>query len=369
MIDNKYEADFYRRSIGDKYFTNLKLIMDFGMVVKPRGKEIRELVGSQLVGRSYKDQLISIPGVRDVADPETNEGKYLIAELFWYFSGSRTPDFIGNWGSLWKKIANKDGTLNSNYGRAVFYDKIGGQKLTKFDWAAKTLIDDPDSRQAIIPYTRDSIFTDQCAGDFTCTQLQHFFIRGNFLHSVVYIRSSDAIFGLNYDIPFWSVAQQMMLLYLRGDPKFGNLKLGDLTVFIGSSHVYETHYDLVNRILKAKDEYPGNPYKSLEVLPEAISFPVQNIGALKLIIDLRKDLVDKLGLAGTSMEEKIFSIVPTKDNEDECEVVPMSALAHAKGMMHLFRIANFINPDLGKDKDFWMSYVKKWFDLFFKVTG
>lgn len=355
------------------YIDNLKDILFKGFVVSPRGKEIRELLSSRLSGKADEENLITINGVRDVSDPSRVEGRYLITELFWYFSGSNRAEFISNYGSLWGRITNDDGTLNSNYGRSVFYDHVPGQTKTKFNWARDILCKDPDTRQAIIPYTSDVIFTDRCAGDFTCTQLQHFFIRENKLHSIVYIRSSDSVFGLNFDIPFWSIAQQIMLMMLKEweTEKFKDLETGNIEILIGSSHIYSTHYELCHNMLRYANDHYSKCCKSLRVDPSAIEGFDSDHPIFKVIEDLIEDTQSEFRLDYGVGE--LVEIAQWLKHEDDMEVdygtLKNVLCFSAKTMMKIYRYAYYSNGGkMPGTKDYWFNWVKKWFDTFFRIV-
>ena len=75
--------------------------------------------------------------------------------------------------------------------------------------------------------------------DFTCTNAQQFFIKENKLHTVVQMRSQDAVYGYNNDIAWFKYVHAAMLNNLF---KIKNLKLGDVIMQIGSLHVYERHF-------------------------------------------------------------------------------------------------------------------------------
>ena len=49
--------------------------------------------------------------------------KYIAAEILWYFAGTNSPEFIIKHASLWDKIRNDDGTVNSAYGYLLFNEK------------------------------------------------------------------------------------------------------------------------------------------------------------------------------------------------------------------------------------------------------
>jgi thymidylate synthase len=165
--------------------------------------------------------------------------RYLFGELAWYLSGQQNVNYIKKYSVFWEKLTNSDGTVNSNYGNLVFYKKIKSKfyknKYTMFSWCVKELKKDVNSRKAVVLYNSDDYYFDSNK-DFICTQLQHFLIRGNELQCIVYIRSSDLILGLTYDIPWWSIVHQM--LYLKLKKKYKDLRLGNINIKIGSSHIY-----------------------------------------------------------------------------------------------------------------------------------
>lgn len=190
--------------------------------------------------------------------------KYLFGELCWYFSGEFHVKNIVKYSKFWDSLKDSSGFVNSNYGYMIFYKEHFdlAKTYTPFSWAREQLERNKFSKRAIMFYSGGQYYL-SVTKDFPCTTNQQFFIRDNELISIVTIRSSDAIFGLTYDIPWWSVAQQQLYMCLL--KKYGDLKLGKLTVNIASSHIYKKHYLLVEKMLKddfrrfkilLKDEIP-----------------------------------------------------------------------------------------------------------------
>ena len=172
--------------------------------------------------------------------------KYLYGELAWYMSGSRDVADIAKYSKFWNKIKNENDTVNSNYGYLVFY-KANIDFRTSYQWCLDKLRQDKNTRKAIMLYNDRDYFYEENR-DFVCTMCQQFFIRNNILISMVYIRSSDAIKGLTYDIPWWSIVQQQLAKDL-------NVGFGAIAVTIGSSHIYESDYELVdNMVMEDKIE-------------------------------------------------------------------------------------------------------------------
>lgn len=235
----------------NSYFKLLSTIMDEGKESSPRNSNIKECIDVSLKINS-PNPLVCIPGIRDVVDKTTREGKYLRAEYVWYMSGSSSPCFIGLFGSMWNTLINnfdktssENGNVNSNYGKRVFHlspeHYIRFSPRSSYKWVVNELKKDRDSRKAIIQYTSPYIYFDG-VNDFTCTQTQHFLIRNNVLSNIINIRSSDAIKGLTFDIPWWDFVGQSIAAELGASYE-------EMSVHIGSSHIYETDYNLVNRML------------------------------------------------------------------------------------------------------------------------
>lgn len=229
----------------------LKHIMQKGKVVDPRGREVCEFMKTRLIV-DPEANIFAFPKARPIEKLEA----YLWQELAWYMSGDRHSKHIAKFASLWDKIKNPDGTLNSNYGHLVFYQRtphpsLGLVTCTPFQWAVKALKMDPFCRQAVITYNNGG-YNFEGNDDYICTQHQAFFIRDNVLLCYVALRSSDAIFGLPYNMPWWSLVHQQLWHALR--PYYPNLIVGKIEVDIYSAHVYKQHYGLVERMLQENFE-------------------------------------------------------------------------------------------------------------------
>ncbi len=91
--------------------------------------------------------------------------------------------------------------------------------------------------------------------DVPCTLSLSFRIRERSSHypkqldCTVHMRSSDAIFGYGNDIPFFSLVQEFVLVYLNqglGE----KYEMGTLTVFSESLHVYEKHFGMLEKLIQ-----------------------------------------------------------------------------------------------------------------------
>lgn len=226
-------------------------IMANGKVIAPRKREIREIVKARLEIHPYVN-IYAWPAARSI---EKIEG-YLWKELAWYMSGNRDAQHIAQFAGMWDKIKNPDGSLNSNYGHLVFYNRtrhpsLGDVCATPFEWARSCLLADQDSRQAVITYNTGG-FNFAGNDDYICTQHQSFLIRDGLLRCFIALRSSDAIFGLTFNMPWWSLVHQQLWRSLR--EQYPGLRLGSIEIDIYSAHIYAHHYKLVEDMLREKPE-------------------------------------------------------------------------------------------------------------------
>ena len=167
---------------------------------------------------------------------------YAIAEWLWYLSRDPSSVNIGKLAMIWNKISDVDGHVESNYGMYL----LGEQ----WNWCKNELINDRDSRRATMvinqPYHKG-----KNKADYPCTQYIHFFIRDNCLHMGVNMRSNDAIFGFCNDVFTFCMFQQLMLNDLNQSFSSGQrIKLGEYYHSAGSFHVYDTHWPMMEKIVK-----------------------------------------------------------------------------------------------------------------------
>lgn len=176
--------------------------------------------------------------------------KYIAAELLWYFMGRNDVGYISKFAKFWESIQNDDGTVNSSYGHLLFANP-NEHGFMQYEWAVNSLLKDKDSRQAVLHFNLPSHQRDGNK-DFVCTMYGIFQIRENKLNFTVSMRSNDVILGLPTDIAFFATLQSQMLFHLvtHGGEEFRELELGTYTHIANSFHLYERHFDLVDRMIR-----------------------------------------------------------------------------------------------------------------------
>ncbi len=205
----------------------------------PRGHKIKEVLGASFTLTNPRCRIPYVVGRKFSVS-------YMVAELIWYLSGNNKTSWISNYSKFWESISDDGITANSAYGARLFKtnEKIAGGRYKQIDYVIDELRRDPDSRRAImhLRVPDDSI---DAKLDVPCTLALQFFIRDNKLHQVAMMRSSDLIFGIAYDIPAFTVFQELLANELGVD-------LGTYTHVSSSLHIYERHFGMVEKILESR---------------------------------------------------------------------------------------------------------------------
>jgi thymidylate synthase len=241
IYKGKTFAEAYRKSLVD--------LVENGQTCETRGTVSKEQLNVSLVIED-PSQCMYTNTVR------STQFKYIAAEFLWYYAGRNDVKFISKYAKFWEQIQNDNGTVNSAYGNLIFKPKnIGG--LSQYEWAITSLIKDKDSRQAVMHFNMPE---HQYRGnkDFVCTMYGIFHIRENKLHFSVFMRSNDAIWGTPTDVAFFCSLQKQALAHLL--EYYPELELGTYTHHANSYHIYDRHFDLVDRMLK-------KPFKTATLPP------------------------------------------------------------------------------------------------------
>jgi len=207
-----------------------------------RDKSMTSIVGNKT---------IEIIGASFVADENVIFGelnqKYLKREHDWYYSQSLFVKDLGyeTVPKVWAAIADKNGKINSNYGWCAFSDENHNQYLN----AIKELKNNSASRRSIIIYTRPSIWNDynlNGCDDFICTNTVQFLMRNDVLNCIVQMRSNDSIIGYKNDLAWQKHLLEKACAEL-------NTSIGKIYWQVGSLHIYERDFYLVDHYIKTND--------------------------------------------------------------------------------------------------------------------
>jgi thymidylate synthase len=204
---------------------------------------IRELQAERFITDKTGVKTIEMIGATFEADEPTIFGDvnddYIQRELEWYKSMSLYVDDIpGITPAIWKKVADRGGKINSNYGWAIYHK----DNYLQYANVLNELQFSPNSRRAVMIYTRPTMkneYNRDGMSDFMCTNTVQYMIRDEQLVVIVQMRSNDVVFGYRNDYAW----QKYVAFHMTKDLKL--TKQPKIIWHVGSLHVYERHFDKV----------------------------------------------------------------------------------------------------------------------------
>ncbi len=188
------------RTTSEAYLATLEALLDRPQHrPSPRGEPTSEVLDHLfLVAEPSEGPVVTLDRERNLV-----LARYLAAEKDLYERGETSAAVWAEEASrFWAKIANDDGTVNSNYGYLLWRNRSLPGGRTPWEWARDSLAADPDSRQA---FARVSLPEHQRDGvrDQPCTMHLYFRVRDGRLGMTAVMRSNDAVRGLPYDMPWF----------------------------------------------------------------------------------------------------------------------------------------------------------------------
>jgi thymidylate synthase len=223
-------------------------VLSAGEDVCVRGLHTKELLNTQLVLQNPRLCLLK-------SKARALDFRYLIGELCFFLSGSTDLAFISHYSKFWNSISDDGVTVNSAYGFRLFAKQLSATGTnTNFKYALACLIEDKTTRKAVMTIY-DARTDSKKSGDNPCTMYVQFIIRNNALNMIVNMRSNDIWLGLPYDMPFFALVQEMMLITLRD--VYPDLQLGWYEHNAMSFHAYARHYESLEKV--AYEPLTGEP--------------------------------------------------------------------------------------------------------------
>ena len=176
-----------------------------------------------------------------IADPMDNKiinkernwkQDYAEAEWQWYLSGNKSvyklEDIYGKVPEIWKRMADEDGHVNSNYGWQW-------QRNQQIDYVINKLKTKTDTRHATISIY-DAKEHHAYEHDTPCTYAVQFTILNGRLDMAVVMRSNDLWYGFCNDQYCFSMLQKMIADELK-------IEIGTYYHFAHNMHLYNDKID------------------------------------------------------------------------------------------------------------------------------
>ncbi|MEX2131687.1 MAG: thymidylate synthase [Pseudohongiellaceae bacterium] len=177
--------------------------------------------------------------------------KSIANELIWFLNGGTNTQWLHEHGvSIWDEWATEDGDLGPVYGKQwTAWPTRDGGTINQIDYVVDCLKHNPDSRRILfhgwnveyLPNEKISPQENVKQGRMAlppCHLLYQFYVANRRLSCQLFIRSSDTLLGLPFNIA--SVALLTHMLAQQCD-----LELGEIIVCTGDSHIYNNHLEQV----------------------------------------------------------------------------------------------------------------------------
>lgn len=197
---------------------------DYDYIPEPRGMKVKE--------KQPGTYSVEMPAFLSLPSRNVNKS-FMFAEAAWILSGSNLLEDVEPYMGVYRNFSDDGEFLRGAYGPKIL-DQLG--------YVVDTLEQDEDSRQAVLNIWRERPGQSK---DIPCTTNMQFFIRDEKINMLTTMRSNDIVLGFTYDVFTFSMVANavQLLLRARGIRK----ELGTLTVNAGSLHIYERHWDDVEK--------------------------------------------------------------------------------------------------------------------------
>lgn len=252
------------RNINDALTDVLHDIEQHGSVVVARGQEQREVLSALLRIDRPTERVLSLPG-------RNNNVFAQIAETLWVLAGRNDLAFLGHYLPRAVDFSDDGLTWRAAYGPRI---RAWDQRVDQLREVRDRLVEDPNTKRAVV-----SIFDPGAdfgeTRDVPCNNWLQFLHRDGDLHLNVTVRANDAIWGFS-GINFfeWSVLHEIVA-------NSTGYRVGRLSWFVGTLHVYERHYGTARRILQnrgIKSLYEfGIPAQRIEVGIDGLDDELQRV--------------------------------------------------------------------------------------------
>lgn len=167
---------------------------------------------------------------------------FAIGEFAWHFCGSDELSHIRYYSKNWDSVSDGNKIRESCYGAKIFNQTRDWENLIS------ELKQDRNSRRAVISLysSKDTLGLNK--PDVSCTLNLQFLLRRKKLDLIATMRSNDIVWGLPNDVFFCTMLQEYLSNLL-------SVEVGEYYHQVASMHIYERHYNLLNKITANPDYF------------------------------------------------------------------------------------------------------------------
>jgi thymidylate synthase len=176
--------------------------------------------------------------------------KSIIHELLWFLKGETNIGYLKENGvRIWDEWADENGDLGPVYGKQWrTWEAKDGRVIDQISEALDLIKNNPDSRRIIVNAWNVGELKDMAL--MPCHTMFQFYVANGKLSCQLYQRSADLFLGVPFNIASYALLTMMMA-------QVCNLEYGDFVHTFGDAHVYNNHFEQVERQLSREPrEYP-----------------------------------------------------------------------------------------------------------------
>jgi len=178
----------------------------------------------------------------------------IIVELLWFLRGDSSVYWLQDRKvSIWDEWADEQGDLGPIYGvQWRSWPAPNGEHIDQITNIIEAIRRDPDSRRLIVSSWNVADIPHMALAP--CHALFQFYVADGKLSCQLYQRSADMFLGVPFNIASYALLTHMVAQQT-------NLDVGDFVWTGGDIHIYNNHFDQVNKQLSRK----AYPYPQLEL--------------------------------------------------------------------------------------------------------
>ncbi len=192
--------------------------------------------------------------------------KSIIYELLWFIKGDTNTKYLTDNGvSIWNEWADENGDLGPVYGAQWrSWTGANGQVVDQFSEVIEQIKKNPDSRRLIVSAWNASEIPNMALAP--CHAMFQFYVSSPDLSKgeekgklslQLYQRSADVFLGVPFNIASYALLLMMVA-------QVCDLEVGDYVHTFGDVHIYNNHFEQVNRQL----ERTPKPLPTMKLNPE-----------------------------------------------------------------------------------------------------
>ena len=168
--------------------------------------------------------------------------KSIIYELLWFLKGETNTKYLNENGvSIWNEWADENGDLGPVYGAQWrSWKGSDGKVIDQISDVIDQIKKNPDSRRLIVSAWNVSEIPNMALAP--CHALFQFYVADGKLSLQLYQRSADVFLGVPFNIASYALLLMMVA-------QVCDLKVGDYVHTFGDVHIYNNHFEQVERQL------------------------------------------------------------------------------------------------------------------------